>query len=121
MDIVLFQEEMKKKIKNLFKADEYHFEQVEIIIPEKQEHNERIELEQDAYYYLASAELDIPISVALYLSSEHNFISTSKTDWEFDNLYNLEAFRKYLYVKTKNSLTPFEFKLKFLKVTPYRL
>lgn len=121
MDIILFEKDMKQKIKHLFNADDYHIEQVEIEIPEKLEHKENFQLEQDSYYFLASEKLDIPISTALYLYSENNFLSTSKTDWEYDNPFNLEAFRNYLYVKTENSNVAFKFKLKFLKVTPYRL
>ena len=121
MDTVLFEKDMEKKIKHLFKADDYHFEQVEIIVSKKQEHNDRFELEKDSYYYLASTLLDIPQTVALYLFSENNFISTSKEDWEFDNALRLEKFRNYLHVKTENAVRPFSFKLKFLKVTPYRL
>lgn len=121
MDTVLFEKDINKKIKELFKADDYHFEQVEIIVPKKTAHNERFELEKDSYYYLASTLLDIPVTVSLYLSSENNFISTSKTDWEFDNSLRLERFRNYLHVRTENSNKAFYFKLKFLKVTPYRL
>ena len=121
MDTALFEKEMEKKIKHLFKADDYHFELVDVDISENLEHDLRIELSQDSYYYLASTKLDIPVTVALYLSSERNFISTSKTDWEFDNTLRLEAFRNYLHVRTENALSPFQFKLKFLKVTPYRI
>jgi len=121
MDTVLFDKEIEKKLKELFHADDYHFEQEEILIPEKKGHDIRIELEKDAYYYLASKTLDIPVSAALYLGSEINFLSTSKTDWEHDNDLRLEHFRNYLHVRTENAPTAFEFKLKFLKVTPYRL
>jgi len=120
MNIALFEREMETKIKLLFKADAYHFELVEIVVSENQEHDEKFELEQDAYYYLASEKLDIPISVALYLSSECNFLATSKEDWEFENSLRLETFRNYLHIKTENAINPFGFKLKFLKVTPYR-
>jgi len=123
MNIVLFEREMETKIRQLFKANDYHFELIEIPIAEKQEHDEKIKLEQDAYYYLASEKLDIPISVSLYLFSECNFLSTSKTDWEYDNDdgLRLETFRNYLHVRTENSTQPFKFKLRFLKVTPYRV
>lgn len=121
MDTVLFEREMKKKIEHLFKADDWHVEPVEFIIPKKIAHNERFELAKDSYYYFISKELDIPITVALYLSSENNFISTSKPDWEFDNDYRMETFRNYLHVRSENALNPFRFKLKFLKVTPYRI
>ena len=120
MDIALFEKEMEKKIKYLFKADDYYFELVDVDIPENLEHDLRIELSQDSYYYLASTKLDIPVTVALYLSSERNYLSTSKTDWEFDNALRLEAFRNYLHVRTENALSPFRFKLKFMKVTPYK-
>lgn len=121
MDTVLWEKEIGKKIKELFKADDYHFEQVEIIVPDATEHDIRLELEQDSYYYLVSTVLDIPVSASLYLSSENNFLSTSKTDWEQDNDLRLESFRNYLHVRTENSAVSFEFKLKFLKVTPYRI
>ncbi len=121
MDTVLFQEEMKKKIEHLFNADEYHFEQVEIAVPDGTEHNIKFELQKDSFYYLASKNLDIPISASLYLGSENNFFSSSKTDWEYDNELRLEHFRDYLHVRTENSPVSFEFKLKFLKVTPYRI
>ncbi len=121
MDTVLFEKDIEKKIKHLFKADDYHFEQVEIIVTKKHEHNDKFELEKDSYYYLASTLLDIPLTVSLYLSSENNFISTSKTDWEFDNSLRLEQFRNYLHVRTENAVKPFTFKLKFMKVTPYRI
>ncbi|MCF6183098.1 MAG: hypothetical protein L3J56_00485 [Bacteroidales bacterium] len=121
MDTVLFEKDVEKKVKQLFRADDYHFELVEISVPNKLTHNDRFELEKDSYYYLASTLLDIPVTVSLYLSSENNFISTSKTDWEFDNSLRLERFRNYLHVRSENSTTAFPFKLKFLKVTPYRL
>ena len=123
MKVELFQQEMKKKIKHLFKADEYHFEHISIDIDEDIEHDIKIQLEQDAYYYLANSKLDIPITVALYLSSECNFLTTSKTEWEFDdaNDYRLETFRNYIHVRTENATIPFKFKLHFIKVTPYRL
>jgi hypothetical protein len=121
MDTVLFDKDIEKKLNELFKADDYHFEQVEINLASKQSHNDRIELEKDAYYYLASTMLDIPVTAALYIASENNFLSTSKTDWEFDNALRLERFRNYLHVRTENASNKFSFKLKFLKVTPYRL
>ena len=120
MNIALLEREMETKIKQLFKADAYHFELVEILVTEKQGHDEIFVLEQDANYYLASEKLDIPTTVALYLSSECNFLATSKEDWEFENNLRLETFRNYLNVRTENATIPFEFKLKFLKVTPYR-
>ncbi len=121
MDIVLFEKEMKKKIEHLFRANDYHIEQVEIIVPSSIQHNQRFELMQDSYYYLASSKLDIPITASLYLSSENNFMSTSKEDWEFDNSFRLEKFRNYVHVRTENAKQAFQFKLKFLKVTPYRV
>ncbi len=95
-------------------------ELVDVDIPEEIEHNIRIELDKDSYYYFASSKLDIPLSVALYIGSENEFLSTSKTDWEFENDLRLVKFRNYVHVRTENSPSPFEFKLKFLKVTPYR-
>ncbi len=120
MDTVLFEREMSKKIRYLFAADDYHIEPVEIEVSKAKDHNETVILEQDAYYYLVSTALDIPTTVALYLSSENNFVSTSKTDWEFDNQFRMETFRNYLHIRTENSNQAFPFKLKFLKVTPYR-
>ncbi len=121
MDTVLWDKEIEKKIKALFKADDYHFEHVEILVPDAAEHDIQFELEKDSYYYLASTLLDIPVSASLYLGSENNFLSTSKIDWEHDNDLRLESFRNYLHVRTENSALSFEFKLKFLKITPYRI
>lgn len=121
MDTVLFDKDIEKKLKELFHADDYDFELVEISLPYASAHNEKIEFEKDAYYYLASTMLDIPVTVSLYLASENNFVSTSKTDWEFDNALRLERFRNYLHVRTENASKEFSFKIKFLKITPYRL
>lgn len=120
MDTVIFERDMKQKLEQLFQADDYYVEAVEIIVPDAVNHNIKIDLSQDSYYYLVSKELDINIITALYLGSENNFISTSKEDWEFDNDYRMETFRNYLHVRTENAPLSFEFKLKFLKVTPYR-
>jgi len=121
MDTALFERDMQKKIEHLFHVDDYHVEAVEYLISKKEAHNVRIDLEQDSYYYFVSKELDIPLTAALYLSSESNFLSTSKADWEFDNDYRMETFRNYLHVRSENALSEFQFKLKFLKVTPYRV
>jgi hypothetical protein len=120
MDTVLFEKDMQKKIGELFCSDDYHIEPVEIGFSKSLEHNEKVWLDQDAYYYLISKELDIPITAALYLSTENNFVSTSKADWEFDNSFRMETFRNYIHVRSENALADFSFKLKFLKVTPYR-
>ena len=120
MDTVLFEQKMKQRLEKLFQADDYDVEAVEIIIPDALNHNIKIDLSQDSYYCLVSKELDIEVITALYISSEINFISTSKEDWEFDNEYRMEFFRNYIHIRTENATVGFQFKLKFLKVTPYR-
>ena len=120
MDTLLFELDIKQKLKNLFRADDFAVMPTEIIVPSALEHDHKIKLDDDSMYYLVSKELDIPLTAALYLSSETDFLSSSKTDWEYDNDYKTAIFRNYLHVRTENASAAFAFKLKFLKVTPFR-
>jgi len=112
----LLENEIKQVVAKEFMKNNYHQQYFELSVDSK---NHKEILDDNSIYILVNDKMDIPDTASIELSSDDNWLRTSKAEYEFTADHSIHKFRTYLKIRTSNA-TPFvPYKLKFLQITPY--